>query len=101
MMSYKIAPLMAELSSSATWLFWTLMRKRDVETNIALLSKSSLSVAEYSRVRVGLAALEQLKLCKRIRQNTYMFNPDFVIPKTGYLQVRKAYELQTEDLHCV
>lgn len=101
MMSYQSASRMQELGCSASWLFWTLMRKRDVVTNIALLSKGSLSVAEYSRVRAGLIELEQLNLCKRIKQNTYMFNPDYVIPKTGYSQVRRSYEGETQDKHCV
>ena len=92
MMSHHLMPHLAEMDASATWLLWTLAAKRDVSTNIAVLPKSSLSEAQYGRVRKGLPTLEQKGICKRIKQNTYMFNPDFLIPICGYAQVRHSYE---------
>lgn len=74
------------LSSAATWLFWTLDEKRHPNTNIAILESQSLSSYEKSKVVKAVKELTKANLVKRVKKETYLINPKAVLPQFEFFQ---------------
>lgn len=72
--------ILKNCSGSGGWLFWSLVEKRNVKTNVALLKNADLTRTEQKRLRRAYTELHNLDLVRRIRQNHYLINPKALLP---------------------
>lgn len=91
MSKYKIAGLdtgniLKDLSTAATWLFWTLESKRNKATNETILLSKFLSKTEQNRVAKGYKELHQKGVIKRIKREHYIINPKAVLPSFEFYE---------------
>ena len=73
-----------QLSVQSLKLFCILAKVRDYNTNEAVLSRKNLDKKEAYALNRGYEQLEELNILKRVRAETYLFNPDYLIPNTKY-----------------
>jgi len=85
-----IYDVLEQLSPKSLQLFCMLGRSRDINTNEVVLVRKKLSRSELYALNKGYKQLEELNVIKRIRDETYLINPDYMIPKTKNLKVIQA-----------
>ena len=73
--------ILKDLSSAATWLFWTLEHNRDKQTNISVLSAKKLTIKEKRKILKGYKELKAKLLIKRIKREHYLINPKALLPE--------------------
>jgi len=76
-----VMPILKDLSSAATWLFWTLAISRDIATNVCHLRIASLSSCEVNRVKKSYKELKDAQLILRIKPEYYLINPKALLPQ--------------------
>src|SRR5690606_11708637 len=64
-----------QLSVQSLKLFCILAKVRDYNTNEAVLSRKNLDKKEAYALNRGYEQLEELNILKRVRAETYLFNP--------------------------
>lgn len=85
-----IYDVLEQLSLKSLQLFCMLGRSRDINTNEVVLVRKKLSKSELSALNKGYRQLKELNVVKRIRDETYLINPDYMIPKIKNLKVIQA-----------
>lgn len=85
-----IYDLLEQLNPKSLQLFCMLGRKRDINTNEVVLVRKKLNKSELYALNKGYKQLEELNVVRRIRDETYLINPDYIIPKTKNLKVIQA-----------
>lgn len=76
-----VMPILKDLSSAGTWLFWTLAISRDIATNVCHLRVASLSSCEINRVKKSYKELKDAQLILRIKPEYYLINPKALLPQ--------------------
>ncbi|MHA3055821.1 hypothetical protein E0H77_06630 [Acinetobacter sp. ANC 4633] len=76
---FNMTSILRDLSANATWLFWTLVMERDLNTNIAQFTP--IGISEKNKVKKGYKELEEAKLIIRVKRQTYLINPKAILPK--------------------
>ncbi|OTG89836.1 hypothetical protein B9T24_16580 [Acinetobacter sp. ANC 4654] len=90
-----IYDVLEQLSQKSLKLFCMLGKNRDFNTNEVVLIRKELSKDEVSALNKGYKQLEDFNIVKRIRYETYLINPDYIIPKTSNLKaIRAKYKEQ-------
>lgn len=87
-------------NTNATWLFWFLVKNRNLKTNVTVMQPKDFEEAEIGRIKRGRKVLEELGLIKRYKNNHYLINPNAVYPMSAnYLDICKHWLAETgEDL---
>lgn len=87
-----IYDVLSELNTTSLKLFCMLAKRRDSKTNEAALERKDLSKSEQTIVNKGYKQLETLNLVIRSRSETYMFNPEYLIPQPKHKDdIEKKY----------
>ena len=68
------------LSTSATWLIWTLDKLRDKDTNIARLQPKNLTDAEKAKYARAKIELENLNVILTVKSTYFLINPTVFLP---------------------
>lgn len=77
-----------------------LARVRDYNTNESVLIRKNLISKEKTALNRGYQTLESLNLIIRVRAETYLFNPDYLIPKTQNIaKITERYKQAKEALN--
>ena len=77
-------------------LFCMLARVRDYNTNESVLRRKDLTAQEKNAVDRRYKHLKDLNLIIRVRDETYLFNPDYLIPNTKHIvQITERYKKET------
>lgn len=85
--------VLEKLSQTSLKLFCMLAKVRDYNTNEAVLLRQDLDPKEDSVVNRGYKQLKELNLVIRVRDQTYLFNPDYLIPNLKKEDaIKKRYE---------
>ena len=79
----KLFSVLRDLSNKGTWLFWTLIMKRNPNTNIAIYKAAS--VAEVATVARAYKELYALNLVTRIKRQHYIVNPHVMFPMIDHM----------------
>lgn len=88
-----IYDVLEQLDSKSLKLFCMLAKKKDYNTNEVVLIRKQLTKEQILNLNKGYKKLEELNVVRRIRSETYILNPDYVIPNTTKLQeIKKKYE---------
>ena len=72
--------LFMSLSTSATWLIWTLDKLRDKDTNIARLQPKNLTDAEKAKYARAKIELENLNVILTVKSTYFLINPTVFLP---------------------
>lgn len=91
-----IYDVLEQLNPKSLKLFCILARTKDYNTNEVVLNRKKLSKTEINTLNKGYKQLEELNIVKRIRYETYLLNPDYVIPKIANL--KKITEKYQEEV---
>ncbi|MEG1502376.1 MAG: hypothetical protein RR073_05630 [Clostridia bacterium] len=92
-----IYDILEQLNPKSLKLFCMLARNKDYNTNETVLSRKKLKESEIYALNKGYKQLENLNLVKRIRDETYLLNPDYVIPKIANLKkIKEKYQENKE-----
>lgn len=91
-----IYDVLEQLSVKSLKLFCMLAKVRDYNTNEAVLSRKNLDSQEVYALNRGYKQLEQLNILKRVRDETYLFNPDYLIPNTKQLSTVKEKYIKSK-----
>lgn len=77
-------------------LFCMLARVRDYNTNECVLRRKDLNDQEKNAIDRRYKHLKALNVIIRVRDETYLFNPDYLIPNTKHIeQITKRYKKET------
>jgi len=77
---FPMATVLKDLSLSATWLYWSLIERRNPRTNEAILLAASLNQTDKNKVSRGYKELLAKNMVKRIKKEHYFLNPATAIP---------------------
>lgn len=91
-----IYDVLEQLNTKSLKLFCMLARTKDYNTNEVVLNRKKLSKTEINTLNKGYKQLEELNIVKRIRYETYLLNPNYVIPKTS--NIKKVTEKYQEEV---
>ena len=95
-----IYDVLEQLNPSDLKLFCMLARVRDYNTNESVLIRKNLISKEKTALNRGYQTLESLNLIIRVRAETYLFNPDYLIPKTQNIaKITERYKQEKEALN--
>jgi len=76
--------ILQNLSSTATWFWWGLMKVRNPINNVAVMH--AVNTQEARKISKAFVELHNHDLVKRIKHQHYMINPK------AYLPILKHYE---------
>lgn len=81
-----------KMNKTALKLFCMLARVRDPQTNESVLIRKNLTPRDRVTIDRGYKELRDLNLVIRLRDETYLFNPDYLIPnKTKITKIKEKY----------
>ena len=79
--------VLKELSKNSTWFLWSLIERRNTETNIAVFKAADPK--ESRKVTTAYKELTKLDIIKRVKRQHYLINPKVMLPiKGNYMAVR-------------
>lgn len=88
-----IYDVLEQLSPKSLKLFCMLARNKDYRTNETVLIRSELDKEEIYALNKGYKQLESLNLVRRVKGETYLLNPDYVIPEhKSFQKIQEKYQ---------
>jgi len=99
---YSIYDVLEQLSPKSLKLFCMLARNKDYRTNETVLLRSELDKEEIYALNKGYKQLESLNVVRRVRDETYLLNPDYVIPEhKNFKKIQEKYQKLTSKANSV